>query len=228
VVVSSHIPLFPLNTVLVPGLVLPLHIFEPRYRLMIQELLEIPDEEERKFGIVAVRDGHEISSDGINALHPVGTSTILREANLHEDGRYDVVTTGSRRFRITSLDTSSPLLRAEVEWLPEPETAQSEQLTLLTQKTIQDFAAYRVALSGDLNGNVSIFQELPTDPTVVSYLLTAAILLPTAERQDLLAAQNTQTRLALIRTLLRRETALIRHFGALPAVDLFSNNHSLN
>lgn len=195
---------------------------------MIQELLEIPDEEERKFGIVAVRDGHDISSDGINALHPVGTSTILREANIHEDGRYDVVTTGSRRFRITSLDTSSPLLRAEVEWLPEPETVQTEQLTLLTQKTLQDFSEYRVALSGELNSNVSMFQELPTDPTIVSYLLTAAILLPTAERQDLLAAQNTQTRLTLIRTLLRRETALIRHFGALPAVDLFSINNSLN
>jgi Lon protease-like protein len=226
--VSSNIPLFPLNTILVPGLVLPLHIFEPRYRLMIQELLENPNEEGREFGIVAVRDGHDISSNGINALHPVGTSTILREANVHEDGRYDVVTTGSRRFRIMSLDTSAQLLRAEVEWLPEPETAQTEQLTLLTHKTLQEFSAYRVALSGELNSNVSLFEELPTDPTIVSYLLTAAILLPTSERQDLLAAQDTQTRLALIGTLLRRETGLITHFGALPAVDLFSNNVSLN
>lgn len=225
---SSHIPLFPLNVVLVPGLVLPLHIFEPRYRLMVQELLAIPDEEEREFGIVAVRDGHEISSGGIDALHPVGTSAILREANAHEDGRYDIVTTGSRRFRVTSLDAGSPLLRAEVEWLPEPLTEQTEQLTLLTQEALQDFSAYRIALSGELNSNISLFEELPTDPTIVSYLLTAAILLPTAERQELLAAQNTQNRLTLIRTLLRRETGLINHFGALPAVDLFSNNASLN
>jgi Lon protease-like protein len=226
--VSSNIPLFPLNTILVPGLVLPLHIFEPRYRLMIQELLANPDEEAREFGIVAVRDGHDISLTGIDALHPVGTSTILREANVHDDGRYDVVTTGSRRFRITSLDTGAPLLRAEVEWLPEPETVQTEQLTLLTQKTLQDFSAYRVALSGELNSNVSLFEELPTDPTILSYLLTAAILLPTSERQDLLAAQDTQSRLVLIRMLLSRETGLITHFGALPAVDLLSNNVSLN
>lgn len=226
--VSSNIPLFPLNTILVPGLVLPLHIFEPRYRLMIQELMEIADEEEREFGIVAVRDGHDISSTGINALHPVGTSTILREVNAHQDGRYDIVTTGSRRFRITSLDTSSPLLRAEVEWLSEPETIHTEQLTLLTQKTLQEFSAYRSALSGEFNSDVSMFEELPTDPTIVSFLLTAAILLPTAERQELLAARDTESRLALIRTFLKRETGLITHFGALPAVDLMSNNVSLN
>lgn len=226
--VSSHIPLFPLNTILVPGLVLPLHIFEPRYRLMIQELLEKSDEEEREFGIVAVRDGHDISSTGINALHPVGTSTILREVNAHEDGRYDIVTTGSRRFRITSLDTSSPLLRAEVEWLPEPETVQTEQLTLLTQKALQEFSVYRSALSGEFNSSVSMFEELPSDPTIVSYLLTAAILLPTAERQDLLSAVDTRSRLEHIRTLLKRETGLITYLGALPAVDLLPHDVSLN
>lgn len=225
---SSNIPLFPLNAILVPGLVLPLHIFEPRYRLMIQELMEIPEEEKREFGIVAVRDGHDISLSGINALHPVGTSTILREVNAHEDGRYDIVSTGSRRFRITSLDSSSPLLRADVEWLPEPEIIPTEKLTLLTQETLQEFSAYRSALSGEFSSDVSMFEELPTDPTIVSYLLTAAILLPTAERQKLLAAEDTESRLALIRTVLKRETGLITHFGALPAVDLLANNVSLN
>ena len=195
---------------------------------MIQELLEISDEEQREFGIVAVRDGHDISTNGIEALHPVGTSTILREANIHEDGRYDVVTTGSRRFRIMSLDSSAPLLRAEVEWLPEPETAQTEQLALLTHKTLQDFSAYRIALSGELNGEFSLFEEFPTDPTVVSFLLTAAILLPTAERQELLAAHDTPSRLTLIRTLLKRETGLITQLGALPAIDLLPSNASLN
>jgi Lon protease-like protein len=226
--VASNIPLFPLNTILVPGLVLPLHIFEPRYRLMIQELLEIPEEEEREFGIVAVRDGHDISASGIAALHPVGTSTILREANSHEDGRYDIVTTGSRRFHINSLDTSTPLLRADVDWLPEPETPQTEEIVLLTSKALNDFSNYRAALSGEFDGNISMLEELPTDPTVVSYLLTAAILLPTAERQELLAAQNSEERLVHIRTLLKREIGLITHLGALPAVDLLTNYLSPN
>ncbi len=222
------IPLFPLNTILVPGLVLPLHIFEPRYRYMVQELLEIPNEEEREFGIVAVRDGHDVSASGIDALHPVGTSTIIRKVTPREDGRYDIVTTGSRRFHIKSLDTNSPLLRAEVEWLPEPETPASEEITLLTTKALHEFSAYRAALSGQFDRNVSMFEELPTDPTVVSYLLTVAILLPTAERQELLGAQSSQSRLELIRAFLRRETALIKHFGALPAVDLLNVKPSPN
>ncbi|MEZ7851393.1 MAG: LON peptidase substrate-binding domain-containing protein [Candidatus Nanopelagicales bacterium] len=225
---TSHISLFPLNTILVPGLVLPLHIFEPRYRLMVQELLEIPDEEEREFGVVAIRDGHDVSTLGIDALHPIGISAVMREVTPSEGGRYDIVTTGARRFTVKALDTSSPLLSADVEWLPEPVPAESAELSLLTESTLSEFAAYRAALSGELNSNVSIFEELPKDPVVVGYLLTAAILLPTDERQALLGAETAESRLELVRTLLRRETSLIQHFGALPAIDLLTDNFSSN
>lgn len=231
---STNIPLFPLNTILVPGLVLPLHIFEPRYRLMVADLLEIPDPDQREFGIVAVRDGHEVTNEGIHALHAVGTSTIIREATLSEDGRYDIVTTGSRRFRIESLDRTSPLLRAEVEWLPEADTPDQRNptdainLTELAAHAMQDFRAYRAAISGELDAHISMLEDLPTDPAVLSYLLTAAIMLPTGERAELLEAENARARLELIRTFLKRETDLISHFGALPAIELFSERVSLN
>lgn len=225
---TSHISLFPLNTILVPGLVLPLHIFEPRYRLMVQELLEIPDEDEREFGVVSIRDGHDVTTLGIDALHPIGISAIMREVTPSEDGRYDIVTTGARRFTVKAVDTSSPLLSADVEWLPEPVPVESAELSLLTKSTLSEFAAYRAALSGELNSNVSIFEELPKDPVVVGYLLTAAILLPTDERQALLGAETAESRLELVRTLLRRETSLIQHFGALPAIDLLTDNFSSN
>ena len=225
---TSHISLFPLNTILVPGLVLPLHIFEPRYRLMVQELLEIPDEDEREFGVVSIRDGHDITTLGIDALHPIGISAIMREVTPSEDGRYDIVTTGARPFTVKAVDTSSPLLSADVEWLPEPVPVESAELSLLTKSTLSEFAAYRAALSGELNSNVSIFEELPKDPVVVGYLLTAAILLPTDERQALLGAETAESRLELVRTLLRRETSLIQHFGALPAIDLLTDNFSSN
>lgn len=225
---TSHISLFPLNTILVPGLVLPLHIFEPRYRLMVQELLEIPDEDEREFGVVSIRDGHDVTTLGIDALHPIGISAIMREVTPSEDGRYDIVTTGARRFTVKAVDTSSPLLSADVEWLPEPVPVESAELSLLTKSTLSEFAAYRAALSGELNSNVSIFEELPKDPVVVGYLLTAAILLPTDERQALLGAETAESRLELVRTLLRRETSLIQHFGALPAIDLLTDDFSSN
>ena len=225
---TSHIPLFPLNTILVPGLVFPLHIFEPRYRLMVQELLEIPDEEEREFGVIAIRDGHDVTALGIDALHPIGISAVMREVTPSEGGRYDIVTTGARRFTVTSLDTSLPLLSADVEWLPEPDPVESPELSLLTESTLSEFAAYRAAISGELNSNVSIFEELSKDPVVVGYLLTAAILLPTAERQALLGAETAESRLELVRTLLRREASLIQHFGALPAIDLLTDDFSSN
>jgi uncharacterized protein len=226
--VTSHIPLFPLNTILVPGLVLPLHIFEPRYRLMVQELLEIPVEEEREFGVIAIRDGHDVTALGIDALHPIGISAVIREVTPSEGGRYDIVTTGARRFIVKSLDTSSPLLSADVEWLPEPAPAESAELSLLTESALSEFTAYRAALSGELDSNMSIFEELSRDPVVVGYLLTAAILLPTAERQALLGAETAESRLELVRMLLRRETSLIQHFGALPAIDLLTDNFSPN
>ena len=115
--VPAPLPLFPLNTPLVPGLVLPLHIFEPRYREMVEELLARPDEDDREFGIVAVRDGRDVAADGMAALYPVGTATILRQAERLDDGRFDIVTTGSRRFRLLEVDARQPLLRAEVEYL---------------------------------------------------------------------------------------------------------------
>ena len=195
---------------------------------MVQELLEIPVEEEREFGVIAIRDGHDVTALGIDALHPIGISAVIREVTPSEGGRYDIVTTGARRFIVKSLDTSSPLLSADVEWLPEPAPAESAELSLLTESALSEFTAYRAALSGELDSNMSIFEELSRDPVVVGYLLTAAILLPTAERQALLGAETAESRLELVRLLLRRETSLIQHFGALPAIDLLTDNFSPN
>ena len=234
--VSSPLPLFPLNTVLVPGLVMPLHIFEPRYRSLIEELLAMPDEDAREFGIVAVRDGKDVSIDGLAALYPVGTATVLRQADRHDDGRYDIVTTGTRRFRLLGIDASEPLIRAEVEFLEDP----SEPADQLAASEIhRRFLAYRRALSGQVTaGEEELLLDddeedgddegLPDDPTVLSYLVTAAMVLPTSERQDLLSAPTTADRLALARRLLHRETGLITALSAVPAIDMSSPDPSPN
>ena len=231
-VVPVPLPLFPLNTPLVPGLVLPLHIFEPRYRDLIQRLLEVPDEEAREFGIVSVRDGFDVERDGLQALYPVGTATLLREATPLPDGRFDIVTAGSRRFRILDVDFSRPLAMAMVEFLDD-ETDDGDEL--LAVQVARGFAHYRAALSGqvvDGSDDTDISDEddseLPTDPIVLSYLVTAAMVLPVAERQDLLASETTRARLILARTILRRETALISALAAVPAIDLASTTPSAN
>ena len=88
---TERLPLFPLGTVLFPGLVLPLHIFEPRYRTLVADLVALPESEPRRFGVVAIRAGREVGADGVRALHAVGCTAELRQVQRHEDGRYDIV-----------------------------------------------------------------------------------------------------------------------------------------
>ncbi len=220
-IVAAPLPLFPLNTPLVPGLVLPLHIFEHRYRDLVAELLGIEDEDEREFGIIGIRDGRDVDRDGIDALYPIGTATVLRQSERFDDGRYDIVTTGSRRFRLLDVDDSEPLLRAQVEFLDD---VLDPADTLLAAEVSRSFLHYRAALGGQVPDNIvdedDDSDDLPEDPTVLSYLVTAAMVLPTDERQGLLAAASTGERLLRARSLLSRETALITALSALPALDL--------
>lgn len=227
-IVPAPLPLFPLNTPLVPGLVLPLHIFEPRYRQLVEELLDVADEDAREFGIVAVRDGRDVGRDGLSALFPVGTATVLRQAARLSDGRYDIVTTGTRRFRLIELDDRESLLRARVEFLDDVNDPAD---AILATKVAGGFRRYRAALSGQIPDSVDLEaddEDLPEDPTVLSYLVTAAMVLPIDERQALLAADTTGDRLALARGLLARETALISTLSAVPSLELPGAAPSLN
>lgn len=221
-------PLFPLNVVLVPGLVLPLHIFEPRYRTMVQDLLRRDDPQAREFGIVAIRQGRSFDAEGMDALYPVGTATVLREAEELDDGRFDIVTTGTRRFRILSIDRSSDLAVATVEFL---EDVADPQDALIALRARRSFDTYRRLLGGRLvigQPDREDASDLPEDPTVLSYLVTAAMVLPWDERQGLLAAPDTATRLQQADRLLARENGIIAALAAVPAVEALGELGSVN
>ena len=232
---TAQLPLFPLTTALVPGLVLPLHIFEPRYRVMIDELLQRP-EEEREFGIVAVRERHlgaattgAVAGHRDDDLYPVGVTAVVRQAERLDDGRYDIITIGGRRFQIMEVDRSAPLLRAEVEFLPEPDIDPNEpSIQQLTQRAVVAFEKYRAALGGRLQEEQDDDEQLPGDPTVLSYLITAALIVDAGTRQDLLASPDTVTRLHESVRILGNETAIITTLGAVPALDLLQPNPSAN
>ena len=117
---ATRLPLFPLGTVLFPGLLLPLHVFEERYRQLVRDLLVGPHES-RAFGVVAIREGREVGADSIRALHGVGCVARLRRVEPYDDGRFDVVTSGSQRFRLLAVDNSRPYLQGDVELLGEPD-----------------------------------------------------------------------------------------------------------
>jgi hypothetical protein len=123
------IPLFPLGTPLFPGVVLPLHVFEPRYRRLMQDLLSLPESSDRRFfGVVAIRQGWEVERIApAEALYDVGCTAHLRRVGAQPDGGFAIVTVGADRFRLLDVVVGDdpPYLQAEVEWLADEETAEA-------------------------------------------------------------------------------------------------------
>jgi hypothetical protein len=212
--------LFPLRAVLVPGLVMPLHIFEPRYRLMVQMLAAAP-EGERGFGVVALRPGAHCEAP--ESLYPVGTNARLAEVTELEDGRFDIVTVGASRFRISAINDDLPFRRADVDLLAEPHgigAAPGEELADLAGQAAALLGAYRRRIADWGVIDVPQIPNLPTDPTALSYLVAAALVADLAVHQELLAIPTTAQRLRAECRWLRSELSVMRAVPSLPAVDL--------
>ena len=223
--VPERLPLFPLGMVLLPGLLLPLHVFEQRYRDLVRDLLELP-EPARRFGVVAIREGREVGADGVTALHEVGCVAQLRRVTPYDDGRFDIVSTGTARFRLDEVDEQGPYLVGEVEVLPDAVGAAPEA-RLLDRAVRAAFARYLAAMS-QASGEQIELPELPADPLVLGFLVAATTALDLDERQRLLAERDGVTRLRAELALLRRETTLLGRLSAAPAPELARRPVSLN
>jgi Lon protease-like protein len=197
--------------VLFPGLVLPLHVFEDRYRALVRHLMALPDGTPREFGVVAIRRGWEIGERATLTLHDIGCTAQLRQVTEHPDGRFDLSTVGHRRFAIRGVDTGrEPYLVADVEWLDES-TGDPAELDRLTPTVLDLYQRYLRLLRPTQPG-----EQVPDDPTVLSHLVAATVALPLDQRQSLLAATDTAARLRAERGLLRWEIALLRQLRAVP------------
>src|SRR5882724_7273472 len=163
---SETLPLFPLGTVLYPGLVLPLHIFEDRYRQLVRDLLAGP--EPQQFGVIAIREGRETGVSGVSALFEVGCTATLRQVDRLDDGRYDLVTVGTQRFRLISLDDSQPYLQGEVDLLDE-DTGDQAAADLAATAVQKAFLGYLGTLAERGGASISV-PELPDEPVLLSYL----------------------------------------------------------
>ena len=221
---SETLPLFPLGTVLFPGLLLPLHIFEDRYRQLIRDLADGPDP--RRFGVIAIRHGRETGVDGIQALYEIGCTAILRQVKPLEDGRYDVITVGTQRFRLATLDDSGPYLRGQVDLLTE-ETGDETAAAQAVRVVRDGFRAYLNALAERGVTQISP-PELPEDPVTLSYLVAASMISDLSDRQALLVEPDALHRLTAERALLSRELTMLRMLTATPAPDLRNSPYSSN
>ncbi|GHH94797.1 LON peptidase substrate-binding domain-containing protein [Streptomyces capillispiralis] len=244
---TVRLPLFPLNTVLFPGLVLPLSVFEERYRAMMRELLKTPEDEPRRFAVVAIRDGHEVApsvpgmpdptavpdrgpaagfgTDPLRAFHKVACVADAATIRERADGTFEVLATGTTRIRLLSVDSSGPFLTAEAEPVEEDP---GEEAGALAEGVLRAFRQYQKRLAGARERSLSTGADLPDEPGVVSYLVAAAMMLDTPTKQRLLQAPDTASRLRDELKLLRRETAIIRNLPSLPSSDLTRGPTSLN
>src|SRR5712692_5143720 len=107
------LPLFPLSEVLFPGMMLPLHIFEPRYRLMIRRCVS----EKIPFGVVLITKGQEVGPGA--EFFPVGTTARITRVQRADDGRLYIASVGEQRFRVLQTFHDQPYLQGEVEVIPE-------------------------------------------------------------------------------------------------------------
>ncbi len=213
---SEMLRLFPLGTVLFPGMVLPLHIFEDRYRQMVHELLDGP--EPRRFGVIAIRKGRETGIEGVSSLYEVGCTATLRQTEEHDDGRFDLITVGTQRFRLKSLDESRPYLQGDIEFLPEDDgdSAAAGRAASLVAAAFRD---YLEALAARSLAQITI-PDLPEEPVLLSYLVAATMIVDLSDQQALLAEPDSLSRLAAERALLQRETTMLRTLTARPVPDL--------
>jgi Lon protease-like protein len=214
------IPLFPLGMVLFPGLLLPLNIFEERYRQLVRDLLALPEGTPPRFGVLGIRHGREVGADSIEALYEVGTVASVSQVAEQDDGRYELVSVGTERFRLLALDHSAPYLQGEVQLLDDPLSDGDDGMA--AERVPALLAAYRTYLDvlGETRGTTIDLPDLPNDPPLLSWLVAATVLVDLPVRQQLLEVPDVAARLASEVRLLRQETALLRTVAAAPAPDL--------
>jgi Lon protease-like protein len=217
--VAEVVPLFPLaQTVLFPGMVLPLHIFEERYRELVRTLLGRAGDGPRRFGVIAIRQGWEVGASGVQALHGVGTLAELRRVSRYPDGRYDIVTVGTDRFRLRGMvEAGRPYLVGEVELVPADPPGGPDAAVLVpgVSAVFRDYLAAVAAVRPD-GANAVDPADMPTEASELSYLVAAAALLTLEDRQSLLAADGPAERLRAELRLLKRESTMLRTLRAVP------------
>lgn len=199
---AIELPLFPLNVVLFPGTVSPLHVFELRYRQMILDC----QREERAFGIVLARP----ESEHLNEKpYPVGTMVDISDLTRTKDGRYTFIALGTKRFRIVSEHRYRPYLSGLVE--PFEDVAEPEyELSPLRQRAHSLFYDYLGMLLEASDGNKDLDANLPEVPEDLSHFIAYFLDIQEERKQYFLELTSTRQRLEEEISILRREVSVMR------------------
>ncbi len=196
-------PMFPLGTVLFPSAVLPLHVFEPRYRELARHCMDA----DREFGVVLIERGSEVG--GGDTRSAIGTCAKIIEAEEFEDGRWGLITVGDRRIRIRDWVSEEPFPTAEVEDWPDPDADDPELGNLF--RSVAGELRQLLALKTEMGmPSAPATVELVTEPALGSYQIAAVSPLGVMDRQTLLAAPSIQDRLDAVQRLMAEESEMLK------------------
>ena len=145
---AELLPLFPLTTVLFPEMLLPLHIFEPRYRLLVRRCMD----DDRPFGVVLIRSGQEVGATA--EPHAIGTEAKIMAFSPLSDGRSYIVVRGIRRYALEqAIPDTEPYLVGRVRYLDEPEGAGALERAALAVEAYGQYLVAVMAVTDDARGD---------------------------------------------------------------------------
>lgn len=200
---QQELPLFPLsNTVLFPGMALPLHIFEERYKLLINECVR----DSRPFGVVLIRSGQEIGPGA--KIHTIGTTAHITQVEKLNDGRMNIAALGYNRFRVHSVHNKKPYLTGLVDYFP-LQNQDNEQAKALAPKIGEMLQAY-LDIFATLGKVEFEMESLPEDPVTLAFLTAIILRTPAKDKQQLLDVPDLLSLLRVERKMLNRETHILK------------------
>jgi len=204
--VSELLPLFPLGAVLFPGALMPLHIFEPRYRLLIRRSIE----RQSPFGIVLIRKGAEVGAGA--EPYEVGTEAKIVAESPLPDGRSYIVTRGERRFAVESLIADAePYLLGKVRYLDETDGDRAVDRAEIAREALGAYLVAVVAVTEDARGERALADGLrDAPPRDLAYRIAGRLAVDASQQQALLELDSASARLEEETRILNRETELLR------------------
>lgn len=196
---ATTLPMFPLGSVLFPSLVLPLHVFEPRYQALVEDCLA----GEGEFGVVLIERGSEVGGGDVRT--DVGTVARIVQVERFDDGRFAVVAVGDRRLRVRSWLPDDPYPKAEVEDWPD------ETAAVVPTDGVEALLRRSLALAAELGeAPAGLDVTLAEDPGLATFQAAALAPIGPADAQRVLATPDADGRTAVLTEVLTDAVDLLR------------------
>ena len=200
----TELPLFPLNNVvLFPGMPLPLHIFEDRYKAMIGDCVR----RDEPFGVLLIKEGNEVGEPA--APHSIGTTARIAQVQRLEEGRMNILTRGERRFELLETVQTAPHLVGLVRYVEDEEGIVSTTTVAGVREQYVQLQRYLTAMAGGWDREVSV----PDDPNELAQRsavsLAVSLPLPPDVRQDLLETRTAGEQLEKLHSVMRQANRIV-------------------